>query len=95
MIYGPATFESDTTGEKEAEEFFTNKETVDWQRFQSFGVVDMKKMIETDHLIQFKNKFESLLNDNIFDRDAYKTLIYEIVPEIQHIETGKFLNDRM
>ena len=29
-------FESDTTGEKEAEEFFTNKETVDWQRFQSF-----------------------------------------------------------
>ena len=55
----------------------------------------MKKMIETDHLIQFKNKFESLLNDNIFDRDAYKTLIYEIVPEIQHIETGKFLNDRM
>ena len=35
MIYGPATFfESDTTGEKEAEEFFTNKETVDWQRFQ-------------------------------------------------------------
>ena len=88
-------FESDTTGEKEAEEFFTNKETVDWQRFQSFGVVDMKKMIETDHLIQFKNKFESLLNDNIFDRDAYKTLIYEIVPEIQHIETGKFLNDRM
>ena len=88
-------FESDTTGEKEAEEFFTNKEIVDWQRFQSFGVVSMEKIIETDQLIEFKNKFESLQNDNLFDRDAYKKLIYELVPEIQHIETGKFLNERM
>ena len=35
------------------------------------------------------------LGGDIFDRDLYKRLIEEVVPDLHHIETGKFLNSRM
>jgi FlaA1/EpsC-like NDP-sugar epimerase len=88
-------FKSDTTGEKYFEEFFTDNEVVDLDRFSNFGVVQMKQIIQTDQLNQFKNKFDKMQQNKIFNRNAYKELISSIVPELQHIETGKFLNARM
>lgn len=88
-------FKSDTTGEKSFEEFFTDNEVIDLERFSNFGVVQMKQIIHAKKLNQFKDKFDEMLQNKIFDRDAYKALISSIVPELRHIETGKFLNSRM
>ena len=88
-------FRSDTTGEKDFEEFFTSNELIDFDRFSNFGVVQMKQIIRVEQLNDFKIKFEEMQRKKIFDRDAYKALISSIVPELKHIETGKFLNARM
>ena len=88
-------FQSDTTGEKAYEEFFTDNEEVDSIRFENFSVVKMKKVIQTSKLEKFKNTFEKLQKDNIYERDVYKRLIEEVVPGLHHKETGKFLNSRM
>ena len=88
-------FKSDTTGEKAYEEFFTENEEVDFNSFDNFSIVKMNQVIPKSQLQKFKNNFEKLQKNNIFERDAYKRLIAEVVPNLHHIETGKFLNSRM
>ena len=85
---------SDTNGEKEYEEFFTNEEQVDMERFISLGVVTGKKMTE-------RKKVEELIYslEEAFDTDVGKEAIVEVLqsylPSFKHIETGRNLDEKM
>lgn len=86
---------SDTSGEKPYEEFFTDEETVDMDRFRSLGVVMEKGIPE-------KRKIEKLYLDltNVFSGDnASKEdivrLLEAYLPEFKHIEAGKSLDSKM
>lgn len=86
---------SDTSGEKTFEEFYTEEESVDWERFASLGVIVRKEVPE-------KEKLEELimLLSEVFERDfAAKEEIVELIasylPGFEHIETGKSLDGKM
>lgn len=88
-------FNSDTTGEKDFEEFFTADEILDLDSYQDLGVikndrVDVERSIEV-----FLSKFDLIRSSGSYDRNAIVTLFNEAVCSLDHKETGKFLDGRM
>lgn len=88
-------FESDTTGEKDFEEFFTNSEDLDMDRFKTVGVIRNKVNFDEVKLDQFMNGIEALRKKCAWDKDDIVKLFFELLPEFNHKETGKYLDQRM
>ena len=88
-------FKSDTTGEKGFEEFFTDDEDLDLKRFCSIGVIHNKAEFDNNKLDSFINGINDLRDKTIWSKDDIVKLYYEILPDFAHIETGKYLDQRM
>lgn len=88
-------FKSDTTGEKEFEEFFTISEKVDMERFQSIGVIKNKPYFDEAKLRKFTDEIGALRNKGTWSKDDILKLYFEILPQFDHKETGKYLDQRM
>ena len=88
-------FKSDTTGEKGFEEFFTDDEDLDLKRFCSIGVIRNKAEFDNNKLDSFINGINDLRDKTIWSKDDIVKLYYEILPDFAHIETGKYLDQRM
>ena len=88
-------FESDTSGEKTFEEFFTKKEILDLDKFQNLGVIknSVKRDLKEKNKI-FKNLYTLFSNDTITKFDIVNTLI-KYLPNFEHIERGKHLDQKM
>ena len=86
---------SDTTGEKDFEEFFTNSETLDMNRFQKLGVI--KNELEVDHekLEYFEKTIEQIKQQRTWSKGAIVDLFFEMIPAFGHKETGKYLDSKM
>lgn len=86
---------SDTSGEKAFEEFYTEKEVIDKERFASLGVIVGKEapgMEKMENLITMLN--EAFENPSVTKEEIVKIIGYYI-PDFNHIETGKSLDGKM
>jgi FlaA1/EpsC-like NDP-sugar epimerase len=88
-------FNSDTTGEKDFEEFYTNKEVLDMSRFEHIGVIKNKPIFDSNKLDYFLKKIDDIKSKDIWLRDEIVSLFFKTIPEFEHKETGKFLDNRM
>lgn len=88
-------FQSDTTGEKDFEEFFTEAEEVDMGRFDSIGVVKNSAIAEASHLQSFLEGIEVLRRRGRWTKQEVVDLFFNLLPEFHHLETGKYLDGRM
>ena len=88
-------FSSDTTGEKDFEEFFTDAEDLDMQRFKTVGVVRNQPEFDRVKLDKFSDGFDTLIREGVWDKDAIVKLFFGILPEFEHKETGRYLDQRM
>jgi len=88
-------FESDTTGEKEAEEFYSEGEEIDLNRFKDVGVIRAHLSADPGKLKDFLTKISSLRQSGTWSKDQIKQSVEELVPELDHKEKGKHLDDRM
>ena len=88
-------FETDTTGEKPYEEFFTNSESVDLQRFEDIGVIKNDFKTNQESLKKFINNYKDLQDKPIKSKDEYVELIQSLLSEFRHIETYKNLDQKM
>lgn len=86
---------SDTSGEKPFEEFVTETETADYDRFSSLGVITGKEIPD-------KNKVEKLFVDlstafskNETTKEEVVSIMKAYLPNFEHIETGKSLDSKM
>jgi FlaA1/EpsC-like NDP-sugar epimerase len=88
-------FTSDTTGEKDFEEFFTDKEKLDMERFAKLGVI--KNTVDYDEvkLQMFCDKIKELREKGMWTRSELIDLFNVMIPNFNHKETGKFLDGRM
>jgi FlaA1/EpsC-like NDP-sugar epimerase len=86
---------SDTTGEKDFEEFFTNNETLDLNKFESLGVIKNELNIENDKLIHFENMIKSLRRNGTWEKEEIVDLFNYMIPNFNHKETGKYLDEKM
>jgi FlaA1/EpsC-like NDP-sugar epimerase len=88
-------FESDTTGEKDYEEFYVEGEVVDWERFSSLGVVRNKASCDPERLQRFLTETRSLIRRGTWSRGDILELLHSVLPQFAHQETGKYLDDKM
>jgi FlaA1/EpsC-like NDP-sugar epimerase len=88
-------FKSDTTGEKDFEEFFTNNEDLDMERFETVGVIKNKPDFDEAKLDDFMDGIEALRNKGTWTKDDIVKLYFGLLPEFAHKETGKYLDQRM
>ncbi len=86
---------SETTGEKPFEEFFTKKEVLDLSRYKKIGVIKAEKNFDNALLINFKNEFQNFKRQNNWSRKGLIKIIKNAIPELEHIEKDKFLDDKM
>ena len=88
-------FKSDTTGEKDFEEFYTENESLDMKRFSSVGVIKNEPIFEEEKLSCFEKRINEIKNSSAWSREAIVELFHEMIPDFGHKETGKFLDQRM
>lgn len=88
-------FASDTTGEKDFEEFYTGDESIDWARFESIGVIKSPASYNEAKLEHFLMDIERIRGQGLWDKSEIVDLFNWMIPEFQHKETGKYLDARM
>ena len=88
-------FKSDTTGEKDFEEFYTISEKVDFDRFINLGIVKNSQNNNSEQLDLFLHEIDRLKKDGQWSRSELIQLFNEIIPNFNHKEKGKFLDSRM
>jgi FlaA1/EpsC-like NDP-sugar epimerase len=88
-------FKSDTTGEKDFEEFFTEQETLDMTRFESMGVIKNAPEFDPALLRHFTETIESIKLNPSWGKAELVDLFNEMIPDFAHKETGKYLDARM
>lgn len=86
---------SDTTGEKDFEEFYTQKDVIDLKRYTSIGVIKNKGIYDNDKLISFLDGLKNVSKKEDWTREDLTNLFYEILPDFNHLETGKYLDGKM
>jgi len=86
---------SDTTGEKDFEEFFTDKETLDMERFENLGVIKNELNIEEEKLQLFEKKINELKSARKWNKEEIVDLFFTMIPDFGHKETGKYLDSKM
>jgi FlaA1/EpsC-like NDP-sugar epimerase len=88
-------FKSDTTGEKDFEEFFSDKETLELKKFTSIGIIKNEAVFDEDKLLHFENSIDKLKQSSVWNRSDLVNLFHEMLPGFDHKETGKFLDQKM
>ena len=88
-------FTSDTTGEKDFEEFFTDKEDLDMNRFETVGVIKNQPIFDEAKLDEFMVGIDFLREKGTWTKEDIIKLYFGILPEFSHKETGKYLDQRM
>ena len=86
-------FKTDTSGEKTFEEFYTDDEDYNINTFDSLGFINT-----TNVKISFesvKSDFESVFKNPASDKSDIIAIIKKYVPDFMHIETGKYLDQKM
>jgi hypothetical protein len=88
-------FASDTTGEKGAEEFYMEGETLDMERFARIGVIRSPANYDGDRLDRFGSELARIRSQPSWGKAELVALFKEVLPGFAHMETGKYLDDRM
>jgi FlaA1/EpsC-like NDP-sugar epimerase len=87
--------DSDTTGEKDFEEFFTDKETLDMARFENLGIIKNEADFDEELLNQFETHINSMKQKKSWDKQQLVKLFFKMIPDFGHKETGKYLDSKM
>lgn len=86
---------SDTSGEKPFEEFVTDTETADMDRFSSLGVITGKQIPDKSRVeVLFKN-LNAAFDKETTTKEEVVAIMKEYLPNFEHIETGKSLDSKM
>ena len=93
--YPTVYFASDTTGEKAYEEFYVPGERIDMQRFKALGVVEQTTRHDMEEVDTFFDKLEAIFQSDDFTKAHVVDAIREFIPNFEHEEKGKNLDQKM
>ena len=86
---------SDTTGEKDFEEFFTENEVLDMDRFHNIGIIKNDVSYDNEKLNHFENAIHTMRERMKWDKKEIVDLFRWMLPDFAHKETGKYLDNKM
>ena len=93
--YPVVYFGSDTTGEKAYEEFYVPGEKLNMDRFQSLGVIEEVKKRPMEEIDRFFTEMEAIFAEPAFTKDEVVQAIKHFIPNFEHEEKGKSLDQKM
>ena len=93
--YPVVYFKSDTTGEKAYEEFYIPGERINMNRFMALGVVEETTRRPMPEVNTFFEKMETLFAKEDFTKAQVVEAIKEFIPNFEHEEKGKNLDQKM
>jgi len=88
-------FESDTTGEKDFEEFFTENEILDMERFENLGVIKNEAFFDEEKLNYFTERIDNFKKNKAWTKEEIVKIFFKMIPDFGHKETGKYLDSKM
>lgn len=86
---------SDTTGEKSYEEFYTENEDIDLERFENLGVIKNDYLDNDDKIRHFESVINELKESRKWQKSQIVELFKQTLPNFSHEEKGKFLDSKM
>ena len=93
--YPVVYFKSDTTGEKAYEEFYVPGEKINMERFKALGVVEETTRRPMLEVSAFFEKLEAIFHKDDFTKAQVVEAIKEFIPNFEHEEKGKNLDQKM
>ena len=93
--YPVVYFKSDTTGEKAYEEFYVPGEKVNMDRFAALGVVEQTTRRNMDEVNDFFSELEGIFHKEDFTKAEVVESIKRFIPNFEHEEKGKNLDQKM
>ena len=87
--------QSDTTGEKMIEEFYTNEQIIDFEQYKTLGVIKNHKIKNFDNLKNFEDTMKKFKKEMIWNRNLIINEFFKLIPNFKYIDKKKFLNDKM
>jgi len=86
---------SDTTGEKDFEEFFTDNETLDMERFENLGIIKNEALFDEEKLNNFEKTIKNYKENLSWTKDDIVKEFFTMIPDFGHKERGKYLDGKM
>jgi len=86
---------SDTTGEKDFEEFFTEHEILDVESFDNLGVIKNTVKVNDELLNLFSSRIQELKSRKAWSKQDIVELFFKMIPDFGHKEIGKYLDAKM
>jgi len=88
-------FESDTSGEKLYEEFYTSTDELDMVKYRGMGVIKNAAKPSIAQVSDCILDLKSLMQSDGYDKSSIVALMKKYLPDFDHIETGKSLDQKM
>ena len=86
---------SNTTGEKDFEEFFTENETLDLEKFSGIGIIKNQPEYDVGKIKFFNTEIQNMKNKKQWTRDELVDLFFKMIPNFDYIQKSKFLDSKM
>lgn len=93
--YPVVYFKSDTTGEKAYEEFYIPGESIDMCRFQGIGVIEASEHRSLAEVETFFGELQTIFDNPAFTKEEVVAAIKRFIPNFEHEEKGKNLDQKM
>ncbi len=88
-------FKSDTSGEKLYEEFYSNEDVVELDKYESIGIITNSAKPTNSEIDSIINEIKLIFNNEIYIKSDIIKALNKLIPDFQHIEKGKNLDERM
>jgi len=87
--------DSDTTGEKDFEEFFTEHEVLDMDEFNNLGIIKNEACFNELLLDDFESSIQGFKERLFWSKEEIIREFFKIIPNFEHKEKGKYLDEKM
>jgi len=86
---------SDTTGEKDVEEFYTENETLDMEKFTNLGIIKNELEYDDNLISEFEKKINEIKGSGQWTKDDLVSLFFKMIPDLEYKDVGKYLDGKM
>ena len=86
---------SNTTGEKDFEEFFTDDEILDMDRFKNLGIIKTKLEFDIKKLESFEQTILNMKKNLSWTKKDIVKEFFKLIPNFEYEDKGKYLDDKL
>ncbi len=87
--------DSSTTGEKDFEEFYTDEETLDMDRFENLGVIMNSPEFNENQLNNFSEAIHGFKSNMAWTKKEIVNEFFKMIPKFDYYDTGRYLDGKM